>query len=148
MDRPKKKEIPEDIGNPMLGWSNECGYNQACEDWEAYHEVFRKQTLRGLNNQLFVVKEGVIDKITKGTALEGLCPEISKDYKKGYCMGSDDWEKNLPGTGEIAEITWDIIQCHIQKHPEVVNEDKLEELLYGVDDAIALAIHKRIRGEK
>lgn len=35
---PKEKEIPEDVGDPKLGWATEVGYNQALADVRAILE--------------------------------------------------------------------------------------------------------------
>ena len=97
--------------------------------------------------------------------------QCGTDYYRlvGYNQACDDWEEwlskqsylwqkgdnvalvmdnLLPSEEEIAEIAWDMIQCFLQEHGNIRNEDQLEELLCGVDDKLSKAIHKRIMGEK
>ena len=41
---PKEKEIPEDVGDPKLGWATEVGYNQALADVRAILEKVEMDT--------------------------------------------------------------------------------------------------------
>ena len=94
------------------------------------------------------------------------------DFADGYNQACDDWEKycdwqykmcqeasmkgmkdtldSLPSEEEIKEMAWDCIQVFLLKNVSFRNEtarEEIENIMYGVDDDIAKAIHKRIRGE-
>ena len=57
MDKPKKKEVYNKneigkCGTHAVGSNQSYGYNQACDDWKAYH----KQVLKKLEDDFVMIK--------------------------------------------------------------------------------------------
>lgn len=116
MKKPEKKETILRVDNEH-DFTLNCGYNQAWDDWEAYHEEIRQELLWWQN-------------LLRGHHNNKTCPNL-----KTYIEQLKTTVERLPSEEEIRELIINRNVCLRCGHPDV-NAGEL-----------AKTIHKRIGGQ-